>query len=52
VDIPKRKLELLVTKAELDSRRKVCKIRKTTAKGWLGRYSRMVQSAAKGAILE
>ncbi|MFH1054634.1 MAG: dihydroxy-acid dehydratase [Candidatus Altiarchaeota archaeon] len=52
VDIPARKLELLVPAKELDKRRKTCKVKKTTAKGWLLRYSKMVQSAAKGAILE
>jgi len=52
VDIPGRKLELLVSESELARRKKTCKIRETKARGWLLRYSRMVQSAAKGAILE
>jgi dihydroxy-acid dehydratase len=52
VDIPNRKLELKVDKKELEARRRKCKIKKTTARGWLLRYSRMVQSAARGAILE
>jgi dihydroxy-acid dehydratase len=52
VDIPGRKLELLVSESELAKRKKSCKIKQTKVRGWLGRYSRMVQSAAKGAILE
>lgn len=52
VDIPGRKLDLLVPKKEMEERKRKCRIRKTKAKGWLLRYSRMVTSAAKGAILE
>jgi dihydroxy-acid dehydratase len=52
IDIPKRKLELLVSKKELGGRKKTCRIRKPKAKGWLLRYSRMVSSAAEGAILK
>ncbi len=51
VDIPNRKLELMVSKKEMEKRMKTCKIRKTNAKGWLGRYARMVSSAANGAVL-
>jgi dihydroxy-acid dehydratase len=52
VDIPGRKLDVELTKKEFESRMRTCKVRKTKAKGWLMRYSKMVQSAAKGAILE
>ncbi|MFH1403968.1 MAG: dihydroxy-acid dehydratase [Candidatus Altiarchaeota archaeon] len=52
IDIPGRRLDLLVSEKEMESREKTCKIRKTKAKGWLLRYSRMVSSADKGAVLE
>jgi len=52
VDIRGRRLELKVSPEELERRRKTCRIRKPDAKGWLGRYGRMVSSAAKGAVLE
>jgi len=53
IDIPGRKLELLVSEEELASRRSVWtppepKVRR----GILGRYSRLVHSAASGAILD
>jgi dihydroxy-acid dehydratase len=52
IDIPKRKVDLLVPEAELDQRRKkwkkpAPKIRK----GWLARYAKMVSSASDGAIM-
>jgi dihydroxy-acid dehydratase len=52
VDIPGRRLELLISDAELEERRKSWKQPdyKITA-GWLGRYTRMVTSASTGAIL-
>jgi dihydroxy-acid dehydratase len=52
VDINGRRLDVLIGDKELEARRKSCRVRKTDAKGWLLRYSKMVQSAAKGAILE
>lgn len=52
VDIPGRRLQVMVSDKELESRRKTCRIKPTNAKGWLLRYSKMVQSASKGAILE
>ncbi|MFH0862500.1 MAG: dihydroxy-acid dehydratase [Candidatus Altiarchaeota archaeon] len=52
VDIPGRKLQLMVSDRELEARKKTCRIKRTNVKGWLLRYSKMVQSAAKGAILE
>jgi dihydroxy-acid dehydratase len=53
IDITGRKLELIVPKAELDSRRKrwrppAPKIRK----GWLARYAKHVSSAASGAVMQ
>ncbi|MBN2720515.1 MAG: dihydroxy-acid dehydratase [Proteobacteria bacterium] len=53
IDIPERKLELMVPEEELAARRSVWtppepRIRR----GILGRYSRLVHSAASGAILD
>jgi len=52
IDLPGRKLDLLVDKEELEKRRKEWKPPKPKfTKGWLARYSRIVESAAKGAVL-
>ena len=53
IDIPKRKLELLVSQNEIDRRIKELKPRDYRIKsGWLYRYARLVSSADKGAVLE
>jgi dihydroxy-acid dehydratase len=53
IDIPKRKLELKITKSELDKRLRSLKKRKPKIKtGYLSRYSKLVQSAATGAVLK
>ena len=52
IDIPNRSLTLLIDDAEMIRRRATW--RKPTPKinrGWLGRYSRLVTSASKGAVL-
>ncbi|MEJ5297816.1 MAG: dihydroxy-acid dehydratase [Armatimonadota bacterium] len=52
VDIPNRRLDLLISDAEMEERRRNWKqpdYKITT--GWLGRYTRMVTSASTGAIL-
>ncbi len=52
VDIPARRLDLLISDAEMEERRRNWKqpeYKITT--GWLGRYTRMVTSASTGAIL-
>ena len=53
VDLPARKLNLLVTPPELKKRRAAWQppAPKFT-RGWLARYQRLVTSAAKGAVLE
>ncbi len=53
IDIPNRTITLKVSDEELERRRKewVKPALKITT-GWLGRYSRMVTSANKGAVLE
>jgi dihydroxy-acid dehydratase len=53
IDLPTRKLDLLVPEEELTARRE--RWRKPApkfTKGWLARYARSVSSAASGAILE
>jgi dihydroxy-acid dehydratase len=53
IDIPGRRLELLVSGAELAKRRKVWKAPKPkVTTGYLARYARMVRSAGTGAVLE
>jgi len=53
LDIPNRRIDLLVTKKELASRKRKWKPPKPKiTTGWLARYQRMVKSAATGAIVE
>jgi dihydroxy-acid dehydratase len=52
VDLPARKVDLLVDPSELDRRRAVWKAPTPRfTRGWLARYARMVSSAAQGAVL-
>jgi dihydroxy-acid dehydratase len=53
IDIPERRLDILVEEAELDRRRSVWKPPAPRLdRGWLARYQRLVASASKGAILD
>ena len=53
IDIPARKIELKVTKAELAKRKKAWKKPEPKIKtGWLARYSRYVTSANTGAVMK
>jgi dihydroxy-acid dehydratase len=53
IDIPARSISLLVDQKTIDDRLKNLKVREPAVKsGWLARYSRLVSSADKGAILE
>jgi len=52
VDIPGRKLDLLVADDEMQKRKKTCRVKRPNACGWLKRYSKLVTSAARGAVLE
>jgi len=53
LDIHARKLELLVSKDELDARRKLWKApAPKIKKGWLARYAKNVTSANTGAVLK
>ena len=53
IDIPKRRLELLISKEELENRLKnfVPKVKEIPSP-WLRRYSKLVRSASEGAILD
>jgi dihydroxy-acid dehydratase len=52
IDIPRRKIELKISKTELEKRVRMWKPRKPKIKtGYLARYARFVQSAAQGAIV-
>jgi len=52
IDIPNRKLELLVSKEELERRKKNFKpLKKEIPSRWLRRYSMLVTSADMGAVL-
>jgi dihydroxy-acid dehydratase len=53
VDLPARRLDLLVEDAELRQRRASWRRPKPKfTRGWLARYARLVTSAARGAVLE
>jgi len=52
VNIPGRRLDLIVPEKEMGERMRKCRVKPTRARGWLMRYSKLVQSAARGAILE
>ncbi len=53
IDIPARKLNLMVDEAELTTRRAAWTPRPPKfTKGWLARYQKLVTSAANGAVLD
>ncbi len=52
IDIPRRKLNLLISREELKKRLSRWKPQKKELKGYLKRYARLVQSAHTGATLE
>lgn len=53
VDLPARRLDLLVDEAELAKRKAAWRRPEPKFKrGWLARYTRLVTSAARGAVLE
>ncbi len=52
IDIPQRKLELLVEKNEVEKRLLKVKHPEKQLKGWLSRYSRLASSADEGAVLK
>ena len=52
IDMIAGRLDLLVDKEEMDARSKKALDKTTVAKGYLGKYSRMVTSASNGAAYE
>ncbi|MFH1957036.1 MAG: dihydroxy-acid dehydratase [bacterium] len=52
IDIDKRKISVDLSETEIKSRLAKTKIKHKKMSGWLARYSRMVTSAATGAILK
>jgi len=52
IDIPQRRLDLKISEKELERRRKKWKPLQKKLKGVLKKYYNLVQSGAKGAILE
>jgi Dihydroxyacid dehydratase/phosphogluconate dehydratase len=52
IDIPNRKLELLISQEEFDARLKAFKPKEKPIKSsWLKRYRKLVKDASEGAIL-
>jgi len=53
IDIPKRKIEVKLSKLEIEKRKKTIKILPPKVKsGYLYRYSKMVTSASRGAVFK
>jgi len=52
IDIPNYSINLEVSEEELAERRKTMEIKKREVKGYLKRYSKLVSSADKGAVVE
>ena len=53
IDMPRRKLEVKLTRLEITKRKKTMKLLPTKVKsGYLSRYSEMVTSASTGAVLK
>ena len=53
IDIPARKLDLLLTDREIKARWKSHKaVKPKIKKGWLARYASLVTSASTGAIMK
>jgi dihydroxy-acid dehydratase len=53
IDIPRKKLELIISTEEIENRRKsYIKPEPKITKGYLGRYSKLVTSANTGAVLK
>jgi len=53
INIPERKLDLLVSEEEIKKRFKTHKpIKPKINKGWLARYAKLVTSASTGAVMK
>ena len=51
IDIPRRKINVRLSRKQLEGRMKSCRILEKKVTGYLARYSKMVSSADKGAIV-
>jgi len=51
IDFPNRKIDILVSEAELAERKKTWQPVKRELTGWLARYQRLVTNASSGAVL-
>ena len=51
IDFPNRKMDILVSEAELAERKKSWQPVKRELSGWLARYQRLVTNASSGAVL-
>jgi dihydroxy-acid dehydratase len=51
IDFPNRRIDSLVSEAELAERRKAWQPRQRELSGWLGRYQKLVTNASQGAVL-
>jgi len=51
IDFPNRKIDILVSEAELAERKKSWQPVKRELSGWLARYQRLVTNASSGAVL-
>ncbi|PKL72957.1 MAG: dihydroxy-acid dehydratase, partial [Methanobacteriales archaeon HGW-Methanobacteriales-2] len=52
IDIPRRKIELLISEDRIKERLQNVKHPEKQLKGWLSRYSKMASSADEGAVLK
>ncbi len=51
IDFPNRRIDTLVTDAEMEERRKTFQPVKRELTGWLARYQKQVSNASSGGIL-
>jgi len=51
IDFPNRKIDILVSEAELAERKKTFQPVKRNLGGWLARYQKLVTNASRGGIL-
>lgn len=52
IDFPNRKIDILLSEAELEERRRNFKPFERQLTGWLARYKRLVTNASQGAVLK
>ncbi len=53
IDIVNRKIDLVISKKEIENRFKTFKpIKPKIKKGWLSRYAKLVTSASTGAVMK